>query len=83
MGADFITGTTLQRAIKVMELVVVCGGGGTWAFLAATKTAAAVSDGGNCRMGSSAKAWVASAKAQPAVSLTVSLLLRSTPRRCR
>lgn len=54
-----------------------------WALRAATRTAAAVSEGGNCKMGSSASAWVARAKAQPAASLTVSPLLRSTFRRCK
>ena len=55
----------------------------TCALRAATKTAAAVREGGNCRMGSSARAWVARAKAHPAASLTVSPLLKSTFSRCR
>ena len=50
---------------------------------AATRTAAAVNEGGNCMMGSSANACVASAKAHPAASFTASPSLRSTPSRCK
>jgi len=48
---------------------------------AATSTAAAVSEGGNCSTARSDSASVASAKAQPATRRTASPLLRSQPRR--
>ena len=53
----------------------------TWALRAATRMAAAVSEGGNCRMAMSESASVASANAQPAARRTAVPSDRSQPKR--
>ena len=52
-----------------------------WARRAATKMAAAVREGGNCRMAMSESASVARANAQPAARRTAAPSERSQPRR--